>query len=38
MQIDYDKITVVEMQGLSEFFNIHCDGDKQAVVIDGVVK
>ena len=38
MQIDYDKITVVEMQGLSEFLNIHCDGDKQAVVIDGVVE
>ena len=38
MQIDYNKITVVEMQGLSEFFDIHCDGDKQAVVIDGVVE
>lgn len=38
MHIDFDKITVVEMYGLSEFFNIHCDGDQRCVVIDGVVE
>jgi len=36
MKIDFDKITVVEMQGISEFFDIHLDGDNRCVVIDGV--
>ena len=36
MKIDFDKITVVEMQGISEFFDIYLDGDRRCVVIDGV--
>lgn len=36
MYIDNNNITVNEMQVISEFFNVHCDGDRQDLIIDGV--
>jgi len=36
MHIDFDKITYNEMLKIGEFFNLHVDGDKKAVVIEGV--
>ena len=36
MNIDFDKITLFEMQEISEFFHLYVDGDLRKVVITGV--